>query len=57
MYGCETALMKSRSPSCGNGTVYDGSFSGRLVPGYGTAAEMLMAHGVRVINENETEKN
>ena len=56
MYGCETALMKSRSPSCGNGTVYDGSFSGRLVPGYGTAAEMLMAHGVRVINENETEK-
>ena len=56
MYGCETALMKSRSTSCGNGTVYDGSFSGRLVPGYGTEAEMLMAHGVRVINENETEK-
>ncbi|MFH1364828.1 MAG: DUF523 domain-containing protein, partial [Candidatus Aenigmatarchaeota archaeon] len=26
--GCKEAILKARSPSCGSGKVYDGSFSG-----------------------------
>lgn len=39
--GCRRALLKTNSPSCGSGTIYDGSFSGRLIPGDGVAAELL----------------
>ncbi len=53
LYGAELAVLKSRSPSCGRGEIYDGSFSGRRVPGRGVTAEALEALGVRVINESE----
>lgn len=33
LYGCKAAVLKERSPSCGSGEVYDGTFSGRLTPG------------------------
>lgn len=49
----ELAVMKARSPSCGKGEIYDGSFSGRLVPGNGVAAEMLEVAGVKVFTEEE----
>lgn len=48
---CKLAILKSKSPSCGNGLVYDGSFSGTLVEGYGVAVRMLRAEGVRVLDE------
>lgn len=51
-HGCEKALMKEQSPSCGSGLIYDGSFSGRLVPGYGVAAAMLKDNGVQVLGES-----
>lgn len=50
-YGCKKALMKEQSPSCGSGIIYDGSFSGRLVPGYGVAAAMLRNAGIPVYGE------
>lgn len=53
--GCELAVLKAKSPSCGKGLVYDGSFGGRLTPGHGVTAELLMGHGVRVIDERELE--
>ncbi|WP_424450050.1 DUF523 domain-containing protein [Pseudodesulfovibrio tunisiensis] len=46
--GCEEALLKSRSPSCGPDTVYDGTFSGRLIPGEGMFAALLRKNGVMV---------
>lgn len=52
-FGAELVILKSRSPSCGTRTVYDGTFSGALVPGQGVAAAMLTAAGFRVINEDE----
>ena len=55
LYGAKLAVLKSRSPSCGRGEIYDGSFSGRRVPGRGVAAETLEALGVRVITESELE--
>ena len=53
--GCELAVLKAKSPSCGKGLVYDGTFSGTLAPGDGVAAELLAAHGVRVVDERELE--
>lgn len=47
------ALLKAKSPSCGNQTIYDGSFSGKLVPGVGVTAAILEQHGVRVFNEKQ----
>ena len=55
-YGCKTALMKEQSPSCGSGIIYDGSFSGKLVPGYGVAAAALKAAGIKVIGEKSVDE-
>ena len=55
-FGCKTALMKERSPSCGSGTIYDGSFTGKVIPGDGVAAEKLRAAGLTLYGESEIEK-
>lgn len=52
-FGARYALLKARSPSCGAGAVYDGSFSGRLVPGDGVAARLLREAGLRVFTEEQ----
>ena len=54
--GCAHALLKERSPSCGCGTIYDGSFTGTVVPGDGVAAAALMAAGLDVYGESAVEK-
>lgn len=51
-YGCTRALLKERSPSCGSGAIYDGSFTGTLIPGDGMAAESLKAAGISVYGES-----
>lgn len=48
LYGCEHAILKARSPSCGCGQIYDGSFSGTLRDGSGVAAELLTENGITV---------
>ena len=53
LLGIDTAILKERSPACGHGEIYDGSFTHRLVPGDGVAAALLMAHGLRVLGESE----
>ena len=47
------AVLKARSPSCGNRQNYDGSFSGTLIDGEGVTAAALRQAGVQVFNENE----
>lgn len=49
----EGAILKANSPSCGHGTVYDGTFTGTLIEGDGVFAEMLTALGIKVYNEND----
>jgi len=51
--GCDCAVLKARSPACGLGLIYDGSFSRRLVPGDGVFAAMLRRAGVRVYTEED----
>ena len=47
------AILKARSPSCGTGQIYDGTFTGTLVPGDGVFAALLKEKGIRVISEEE----
>ncbi len=53
--GCVAAVLKAKSPSCGIGRIYDGSFSGQLVDGNGVAAELLLAAGIPVMDEGQLE--
>lgn len=46
------ALMKERSPSCGSGEIYDGSFTHTRIPGDGVAAALLKANGIPVFGES-----
>ena len=52
--GDDCAVLKARSPMCGRDRIYDGTFSGTLIPGDGMAAERLRAMGVAVYSEKET---
>ena len=46
----ECAILQSRSPTCGVNQVYDGSFSGKLIPGSGVFAQALRDAGYRVVD-------
>ena len=50
---CEIALMKAKSPSCGSGKIYDGTFSKVLTDGDGITAKLLKGNGIRVFDETE----
>lgn len=49
--GCTVAVLKAKSPSCGTGQIYDGTFSGTLIPGSGVASGLLQRNGIRVYTE------
>lgn len=51
--GAGFAILKSRSPSCGKGAVYDGSFSRSLTAGDGVTAALLAANGITVLTDEE----
>lgn len=56
LFGCVKAILKSRSPSCGCGLIYDGSFSGKLIPGEGVTAQLLRENGVEVCGEMDASR-
>lgn len=47
------AVLKARSPACGFGQIYDGSFSRRLAGGNGVAAAVLARAGVEILTEHD----
>ena len=51
----DCAVLQSRSPTCGVNQVYDGSFSGKLIPGSGVFAQALKEAGYRVIDAEDVE--
>ena len=48
LYGCRQAILKAKSPSCGLGRIYDGTFSGVLRDGNGMTTDLLLQNGVTV---------
>lgn len=55
-YNCSKALLKEKSPSCGCGRIYDGTFSKTLISGNGVTAELLKKHGLCIFGESKAEK-
>ena len=49
----DLAIMQPRSPSCGVTEIYDGTFTGRRIPGQGVTAALLIEHGFRVIDADD----
>lgn len=50
---CKEAILKSNSPSCGVGKIYDGTFSGKLISGDGIFTKLLKKNGIKVKTEKE----
>ena len=53
LLNADMAILKQNSPSCGSSMIYDGTFSGKKIPGSGITASLLIQNGVRVISEEE----
>lgn len=51
--GATLAVLKARSPSCGCGAIYDGTFTGTLRDGAGVTAAALTREGVKVIPDED----
>ena len=51
--GVELVILQSRSPSCGVKQIYDGTFSGKLIPGQGVFAKLLTENGIEVIDVSD----
>lgn len=51
--GVELVILQSRSPSCGVKEIYDGTFSGKLIPGQGVFAKLLSENNIRVLDVSE----
>lgn len=51
----DIAILKARSPSCGKGIIYDGSFTGNLKEGNGITASLFIKNGIKVFNETDFE--
>ena len=56
LYHCKAALLKERSPSCGSGQIYDGTFTKTLVEGDGLTAQMLKKKGITVYGESQIQE-
>ncbi|MFL0251713.1 DUF523 domain-containing protein [Clostridium neuense] len=51
--GSKKAILKAKSPSCGCGKIYDGTFSGNKIAGNGITAQLLLENGIEVITEED----
>ena len=53
LFDVKRAILKQRSPSCGCGQIYDGTFSGKIIKGDGVTTKLLKKHGIRVLSEED----
>lgn len=51
--GIKEMIGKQKSPTCGCGQIFDGTFSGKLINGDGVATAYLKKNGIKVISEEE----
>jgi len=48
--------MKAKSPSCGKGKIYDGTFSKKLIDANGIAVMVLEEIGIEIFSEDDLKK-
>jgi uncharacterized protein YbbK (DUF523 family) len=53
LYNIKSAILKQRSPSCGCGQIYDGTFSGAIIEGNGITTKFLKENGIEVLTEDD----
>jgi uncharacterized protein YbbK (DUF523 family) len=53
LLGIDEAILKQGSPSCGNGRIYDGTFSGIKIIGDGVTTKLLRQNGIKVVSEED----
>ena len=49
----KVAILKAKSPSCGKGQIYDGTFSHTLIDGNGVTTKLFLENDILVLNEND----
>lgn len=53
LYDCKVAILKEKSPSCGCGKIYDGTFSKTLINGDGITTRLLKENNIKIIGESD----
>ena len=53
LFGAKEAILKQRSPCCGNGQIYDGTFSNQIIKGDGITAKLLKNNRITVLSEED----
>ena len=54
LFNIKQAILKQKSPSCGCGKIYDGTFSGTIIKGDGVTADLLKKNKIQVITEEDS---
>ena len=52
-HNSKKAILKSKSPSCGCGKIYDGTFSHVVIEGDGITTALLKQHGIEVVSSDD----
>jgi uncharacterized protein YbbK (DUF523 family) len=55
MFNIKEFISRKRSPSCGCGKIYDGTFSGKIIKGDGVTTALLKKNEIKVISEGDFE--
>lgn len=53
---CKYALLKQKSPSCGKGLIYDGSFTGKVIEGDGNTTKLFKENGITCYSDEEIDE-
>ena len=53
LFNVKKALLKAKSPSCGKGKIYDGTFTGTIIEGNGVTSDLLESNGISVLTEQD----
>lgn len=53
LFNIKQAILKQKSPSCGCGKIYDGTFSGKIIKGDGVTTTLLKKNKIKVISEED----
>ena len=53
LFNVKKALLKAKSPSCGKGKIYDGTFTSTLIDGNGVTVDLLESNNIEVITEQD----
>ncbi|MFA6131640.1 MAG: DUF523 domain-containing protein [Patescibacteria group bacterium] len=53
LFNCKEAILKSKSPSCGCGKVFDGTFSGNLIDSDGVTTKLFKENNINVLTEKD----